>query len=498
MSNFSKKLPILYCCRIYTELIKLSALAILLAIASCGIRPTDNPEESVDSKFNIQSSAIAETSTEHIHVLAKYGGVYQDENVEKVVAGIVGRLVANTDDPTKFYRVTILNSPDVNAFALPGGHIYLTRGLLALANDTSEVAAVVAHEIGHIIAGHALARLRRAEDADFANRVILSVVEDPTAAELAVQKSLLSFAKFSRTQELHADVIGVQTVARAQYDPHSTARFLELRENYSQFVTAGRATNSQTDYLATHPSTPERVIRAKFLARQYGSPGIGERGQIGYLKGIDGILYGDDPQGGVVRGNNFFQKSMGVTFTIPDGFLFERSPKSIIFSHSEGAAFRFDGIELGRDESLFDYVASGWINGLVGNSIRPISVNGLPAVTASANVEGRAFRIAVVRVGELGYRFIAATRHADESFEISFISTVESFRQLTPNEISQLKPLKIRIVEAKFGDTPVTLARQMAGIQASHRLELFIKLNGVRLESEIPEGKLVKVVVEQQ
>ena len=200
------------------------------------------------------------------------------------------------------------------------------------------------------------------------------------------------------------------------------------------------------DFLSTHPATPSRIARAVREARQFGAPGIGEQDRDAYLAKLDGMLYGDDPLQGFVRGRSFLHKALGIGFTVPDGFTLENTPQAVLASDGKGTALRFDGAELASSESLSDYISSGWINGLVENSIRQTTVNGLPAITATALAEGWSFRIGLVRKGETVYRFILATREPTESFLTSFDETLKSFRQLSLTEQARLRPLTIRIV----------------------------------------------------
>ncbi|GGE99546.1 M48 family metalloprotease [Stappia taiwanensis] len=433
---------------------------------------------------------------EHPKVVATYGGVYEDRGAERAVAQVVGRLVEASDDPSQSYRITILNSPAVNAFALPGGYLYVTRGLLALATDTSEVAAVLAHEMAHVTASHAIKRQQRAEATELAGKVLGNVVRDPDQARAAIISSQLSFARFSQIQELEADGVGVRTLSRARYDPFAAARFLNAMGLYAAYQSAQGTTSSAPDFLSSHPTTPERVQTAVRAARQIGAPGVGERDRDAYLTKIDGMLYGDDPLEGFVRGRSFLHKALGISFTVPRGYVLENSPEAVLASNSAGTALRFDGADLTDFESLTAYMTSGWINGLIRDSVRETTVNGLPAVTASAITDGWTFRIAVVRIGRTGYRFIFASRKGGNAFAADYQKTLESFRQLTPTERARLRPLRIKVIRADAGDTPEKLAVGMSGIEPARRLELFTILNQTPAGKPIPAGTALKLVVD--
>ena len=161
---------------------------------------------------------------EHPQIVAAFGGIYADARLQAYLDQTVKRLRPHSDRPDYGYRVTILNSPSINAFSLPGGYIYVTRGLLALANDSAEVAAVLAHEMAHITARHAIEREQQAQSAAIVSQVVSDVVGDAEAGAAAVAVTRGQLAQFSRQQELQADTIGIRTMARAGYDPDGAFR----------------------------------------------------------------------------------------------------------------------------------------------------------------------------------------------------------------------------------------------------------------------------------
>lgn len=433
---------------------------------------------------------------EHPRVVATYGGVYEDPGAERAVAGVIGRLVEASEDPSQSYRITILNSPAVNAFALPGGYLYVTRGLLALANDTSELAAVLAHEMAHVTSNHAIARQQRAEVTELTNKVLSNVLQESESTRQAILSSQMSFARFSQTQELQADAVGVKTLAKAGYDPFAASRFLKSMADFSAYQNAQNDGSDAPDFLSSHPTTPDRVNLAVREARQFSGPGIGERDQKAYLSQIDGMLFGDDPLEGFVRGRAFLHKALGIGFTVPTGYILENSPEAVLASDGNGTAMRFDGADVSNFDTLTAYMNSGWINGLLPETVRATTIDGIPGVTGAAITQGWSFRIAVLRIGRTGYRFIFASRQPDQAFEQGFKETIESFRQLSPTERARLKSLRIKVVETGPGDTPRKLAIGMSGIEPSRRLEFFSILNGLDPASQIAPGSYVKLVVD--
>ncbi|HTF74351.1 MAG TPA: M48 family metalloprotease, partial [Bradyrhizobium sp.] len=196
-------------------------LCVALALAACGDAarfqtpiPTANP---LKSARTVAQTPAAER--EHERILSSYGGSYDDPKLEALIGKTVDRLVAASDRPDQAYKVTILNSGAVNAFALPTGQLYVTRGLIALASDTSELSSVLSHEMAHVLAKHASIREDQARQAAVVTRVVTDMGNDPDLTALALAKTKLTMASFSRAQEFEADGIGVGISARAHFDP---------------------------------------------------------------------------------------------------------------------------------------------------------------------------------------------------------------------------------------------------------------------------------------
>mgnify|MGYP002336248933 CR=1 FL=1 len=209
------------------------------------------------------SRTVAQTPAserEHERILASYGGAYDDPKLAILIGKTVDRLVAASDRPDQAYRVTILNSGAVNAFALPTGQLYVTRGLLALASDTSELSSVLSHEMAHVIAKHASIREDQARQAAVVTRVVTDMSNDPDLTALALAKTKLTMASFSRAQEFEADGIGVAISARARFDPYGASRFLLAMERNAALKAGKTSLDPRAqDFLSSHPATPERV-----------------------------------------------------------------------------------------------------------------------------------------------------------------------------------------------------------------------------------------------
>jgi predicted Zn-dependent protease len=432
---------------------------------------------------------------EHRRILAAYGGAYEHPRLLAVLRQSVDRLVAISERPDLHYDVTILNSPAVNAFALPSGHLYVTRGLLALANDTSELASVLAHEMAHIIVRHAAIREAKARQAAIVSRVANDLLSDPQMGALAVAKSKLALATFSRTQELEADGIGVEMAARAGFDPYGATRFLTSMGRNAELKSRVAGSDGRaSDFLTTHPANPERITHAQATARQFSAPGAGGRDRSDYLPALEDIVYAEDPGDGVVQGRLYLHPKLGFAFRAPEGFALDISGPAVFgMNEKSGLALRLDVVRAPEQE-LAAYLTSGWIENIDPASIEQLSINGIPAASATAKGEQWAFRVYVLHAGEHLHRFIFAVKNRTSEHEDLFRKAVESFHRMSDAERAQVKPLRLQIVTVEPGDTVERLAGRMA--LPDHAAERFRVLNGLGPNQSLKPGEQVKLVVE--
>jgi predicted Zn-dependent protease len=471
-------------------------LAALLALLAGACASTTGTREIFLPEPPKLAQSAPQALREHQRVLAAYGGAYEDPKLQAVLTRVVNRLVAASEQPEMTYKVTILNSPAVNAFALPTGQLYVTRGLLGLANDSSEVASVVSHEVAHVIARHADMREEQARRAELVNNVVNDVLSDPQDGAMALARSKLALASFSRAQEFEADGIGVDIAARSGYDPFGAARFLTSMGRNADFRAVGRSRdNRPLDFLSSHPATPERVKSARNSARQLAAPGPGERDKATYLASLDGLVYGEDPIEGFVRGRRFLHPKLGFTFTAPDGFSLDNTAQAVLGLKDNGnQALRLDVVKVPAEQTLIEYLNSGWIENIEAGSVEEVSINGFPAATATAKGDQWTFRLYAIRFGSEIYRFIFAAKTRTEETERTFREAVGTFRRLTLAEIQSAKPLRLKMVKVQPGDTVEHLASRMALID--RQLDRFRVLNGLDANQQVQPGDLVKIIVE--
>ncbi|WP_435371445.1 M48 family metalloprotease [Mesorhizobium liriopis] len=483
-----------------------TALALATLLSSCqmpgtggefseqAFQPSAKPFTLDNVSKNDKLAEIARS--QHPRILGTYGGEYSDPKLERMVAKVVGRLTFDPDNPNQTYRITILDSPNVNAFALPGGYLYVTRGLLALATDSAELAAVLAHEMGHVTANHGIERQRKEAEEALAGQVVSDVLGGGnTDANAALVRGKLRLAQFSRNQELEADAIGIRTIGRAGFDPYAAARFLQAMAAYGNLRSVSGASDSSLDFLASHPNAPQRIDLAMRHARQFGQPGIGDTDREAFLKGIDGLLFGDKPEEGFIRGTTFLHPKLGIGFSVPDGFVIDNSAAAVTATGPGDTAIRFDGVAIDQSVALEDYLRSGWVAGLDPASVQAGTIGGRPGAFAKARADGWQFDVAVVRDGGQVYRLLTAAPATSAALEPAARAVSGSFHFLSASEKAALKPLRVRVVTVGGGDTAGTLAAQMTGVD--RKLELFQVINGLSAGESVRPGDKVKIITDR-
>ena len=423
-----------------------AAVLAVLALAGCASDVVQAPA-AVEAAVPLPPAAPRTTGVdspairEHKQLVSYFGGEYKYAPTERLLDEVLGKLAAASDTPGLVYRVTVLNSPVVNAFALPSGNIYVTRGLLALANDTSEIAAVMAHEIAHVTERHAAQRAELEKRSAVISKAA-DVIDDRSRQKSFKTYAELTLASFSRQQEIDADEVGVRTIARAGYDPFAASRFLVTLGRFTDLRQSihPNADGGKPDMMATHPSTPERVAHAVAVARGIGAPGLGETGHDRYLAAITGLLYGDDPAEGFVRGRLFIHPKFGFAFTAPEGFVLENSAQAVLGVNEDSTqALRLDRVKVPAETSLQAYLGSGWIDGLVAASAEAITVNGLAGATATAKSDAWSFRLAAIRVGGEVYRLTFAAKDLTPEIDRRFRDAIDTFHRTTPDDARDVR-----------------------------------------------------------
>ncbi len=427
--------------------------------------------------FMDQDDEIRLGQQEYPKLVAQFGGAYENQRLQSYITSI-GNDVASRSEVTDLpYEFTVLDSPIVNAFALPGGKIAISRGLLALASNEAEVAGVLAHEVGHVTARHTAQRIASAQAAQVGvmGATILGAVLGGSLGAQAGQQltgtaATVAIQGYSRSQELEADELGIRYMSRARYDPEAMVEFLATLRDNSRLDAemAGRSPDDVDDFdiMATHPQPVERVRQATSLAANAYIPD-GRLDRAEYLQEINGMIYGDSPKQGIVRGNSFEHPKLRFAFDAPQGYSLINQPNAVIARGPQGAQMVFTMARMQNSRDPVSYIRNEWAKGANLGNEQAITVNGLQGATATVrqrqNGRDISFRLVAIEAdrGRV-YRMLYATPvSVAGQLDSSIRDSVYSFRRLSAEEASKIKPFRVIVVPVDQSDSVERLASTM-------------------------------------
>ncbi len=478
----------------------LSALALgVVFLGGCSTNPATGEQQFTAFMPAGQEAQIG--AQEHQKVLKQYS-LYEDDRLQKYVSDVGTKIVQGTERRDVQYKFYLLDSPIVNAFALPGGYVYLTRGLMALANSEAEMAGVVAHEIGHITARHSAERYSQGLLTALGSSVLSAAIGSDGVSSALGLGSNLYMSSYSRGQENQADTLGIRYLSRAGYDTRAMSWFLSnLRANTALGAKMdGEKASDTTDYFATHPATAERVTKTRGEAKGYKNGGA--VGSDSYLSLLNGMTYGDSNEQGFVRGQSFYHPEIGFMYTVPQGFKIVNQPSQVLAAHkTNGAVVIFDMVPNKSKRSMAQFMNIDWLQeNPDAERIETIRINGMEAATSAVrgSVNGKSMTIRLIAIkwsNQKVARFqIAIPQGVSQSFMNSLKSASYSFKRLSASEKEKFGAYKIRVYQAKAGDTVSSMARLMA--PEEHKVEHFRVLNGLAANEGLVAGRLYKVVVQ--
>jgi predicted Zn-dependent protease len=464
------------------------------------------PQASRGQAAPITASERSQGQQASAALIAEFGGAYQGRQAS-YVANVARRVAVRSglsSNPSDF-TVVLLDSPVDNAFATPGGYVYVTRGLLALMNDEAELAGVLGHEVAHVAARHSQRRQQTAQ-----RNSILSVLGQVLVGAVAGDSGLgqllgqgintgaqLATLGYSRGQETESDDLAVGYLRGAGYDTDGLASMLSslaLQNRLNQQL-AGDA-RSMPEWASTHPDPASRVQRATQKAQAAGGTNL-PRNRDAFLSAIDGMLYGDNPRQGMIVGRDFLHPDLKLAFTIPQGFKMTNGARAVSISgpntQAQFSSARYSGNLRAHVASLLQSLLGG-ATGVADADVRTTTVNGVPAAYAqtransgNTQVDATVFAYAL---GGNAYHFVVLTP-AGRGLGAA-TSLLESFRPLSSADASRVRPRYLRVVTAKAGDTVASLSARMAFDQA--RTERFLVLNGLQGNAALRPGDKVKIV----
>ncbi|MDO8840668.1 MAG: M48 family metalloprotease [Parvibaculum sp.] len=470
---------------------------LLFSVSACTTNPATGKRQVAPLVSVEQESKIGAEA--HPKILEAFGGAYPDARLGGYVAGIATRVARATNVPNGQYRVTVLDSPVINAFALPGGYVYVTRGLVALANDEAELAGVIGHEMGHVAARHSAQRQTAAMGTTLLGAVLGAVIGNQAASQAIGLGGQGFLAGYSRDQEFESDMLGVRYLTSAGYDAYGVADFLTTMG--AQDALEARLRNvpdaARSNWLASHPATAARVDAARSAARDAGAaPGKGERNRETYLKALNGILYGDRSEDGIVRDRDFVHPKLGFAFKAPTGFAITNSPAAVLLQGPDRTVAKFDTGQKDASVDIARYLTNQWARDTPLSGLQKFKVNGMNAATATTRINDYNARLVAIEFApDRVYRFLTGTLpQTGTRHDAALQGLVMSFRKISPAEAAAVKPLRLRVVTVRPGDTAASLGRRM--VYSDFQAERFRVLNGLGAGDEPRPGTLVKLVTE--
>ncbi len=471
----------------------LTALAALaLATAGCATNPVTGQRE-----FSLVTSAQEEQIGREGYqaVVAEYG-VYRDSALQAYVDTVGLKLARVSHLPRATWTFTVLDDPVVNAFAMPGGYIYVTRGILVHLNSEAQLAGVLGHEIGHVTARHSAQRITQQQLAGLGLGVASIVSHGFQRYSQAAETALgLMFLKYGRDDENQADELGVQYATAAGYDPREIPATYAMLKRVSD-----RAGQRLPTFLSTHPDPGSREERTRALAQQAaaGKPGLAVRSRD-YLKRQDGVVFGVDPRQGYFEENRYYHPALGFQMTFPAGWSHQDSRRAIVAaSPSQGAKLQMtlvSGTALSPAAFVAELERSGRIEAYRGGEE---TIGGCAAwtgrlITLDDQDQQVTLVAAFIRESpERMFQILGRTAQPGDADEGAIIAAARSFRRLTEPARLEAQPDRVKVVAVTKASDFQSLIASL-GPQAAD-LEQTAILNNVFADTEVRAGEALKIV----
>jgi predicted Zn-dependent protease len=489
--------------------------ALLVAAAlltACGTTTVRNPVTGENERTVMdEASEVAEGKKAHEQVLQEYGAL-QDPKLQAYVNEVGQRLARQSERAQLEWHFTVLDSPEINAFALPGGYVYVTRGIMAYMESEADLAGVIGHEIGHVTARHGAQRATRQQKAGAGVMAatilgaVLEVVGVGGAADLASQVSqgvaAGYIASYGREQESQADRLGAEYLSRSSYDPRNMIDVIQVLKNQERFAddaakAEGRTPGPHSNWLSSHPSNDKRLQDIQQIAATYQGK-YADDGRTRYLQAIAGMTFGESREQGLTRGRNFYHEPLGIALTAPQGWKIQNEADAITLVNGEGSA--------GLVVKVVPAKAGGTHEEIIKNLLKPdkgrverLALNGLSAshfVGSRTGEQGKSqsFEVTVVSGPNAQNYLLGYVAKDAEAMQRAYKQIREaegSFRALTTADRAAARPWMLKTVPYPRGGF-VQLARQSPLTQLpEQQLKL---INGVYAGGEPAVGQWVKVV----
>ncbi len=469
----------------------------LLLFSNCARNPVTGKKQVV---LMSEAQEIAMGKDADPQIVAQFG-LYDNSAMQNFIKTKGKQMAAISHRPNLDYTFRVLNSDVVNAFAVPGGYVYFTRGIMAYFNSEADFAGVLGHEIGHIAHRHSVEQQRNALLGQLG--IIAGIIISPELARFAETASSglqLLLLKYGRDAERESDELGVEYSSKIGYDAREMALFFNTLERQSSGSEAARL----PEFLSSHPNPGDRNITVTKLAAEWQkklnltNPVVNRNI---YLKSIEGLVFGEDPQEGYKENNNFYHPVLKFQFPIPPNWNYQNTPQRVQMAPKDGKAIMMLMLAQGNSlQSAYDTILRNYK--LEPVETRSITVNGLQAIYLVADQQPQSQNQPVLRTmsyiiqyNGLIYHLIGVSARTDfNNYAASFSNTMQGFQPLTDPVKLNKKPERVRIKTVGSAMTLSQFFRQHNLPEA--RFEEFAILNGKKLTDNLAQGTLIKIIAE--
>ena len=437
----------------------------------------------------------------HQQIMQQYRP-YNDPALQNYVEGLVDEIGKKSHRPNLVYHVTVLDSPQINAFALPGGYLYITRGIMAYMNSEAELAGVLGHELGHITARHGVRQQSAGTIAGILGAGVGILTGSSQAAQAANVGGTALIRGYGRSHELEADRLGAEYLANVGYDPQEMLKVVEILKDQEDFdkqlaKEEGREPRAYHGTFSTHPANDLRLQEVIGAANSIKTAATREAGREKFLRYMDGATLGTSEKDGVLRKNRFYHTDLNLFVEFPEGWKVNNLPDRLIATPKSGdAQLQITIDDLNKNQSPKEYLNEQFKGKITkGQPVKTANFSGYTGYTNLTTNNGSVpSRVAAVFQNKRIYQVLVAGKDsaALNKYDSVGLATIKSMRQLKSSERKLAKPKNLKLIRAKSGDTFAKLAKQ-SDIQ-SHPVEQLRLLNGMYPDGEPKPGQLIKIV----
>ena len=480
--------------------VALATLSLAAAtVVACATNPATGKKE-----FSLMSEAQEiQLGKEADQQVRAEMGLYEDAELQRYVSNIGMRLAKASERPNLPWQFAVVDEPAVNAFALPGGYIYVTRGILAFLNDEEQLAGVLGHEIGHVTARHSAQQYTQATTAGVGLTLLSIFVPEARPFQGIAENALgLLFLKHGRDDERQADRLGVEYTAKTGWNPAGVAGMLRTLARLDE---ASGSRRGVPNFLSTHPAPADRVREVQEYVQQNPVP-VGTSAEARgsneavYQRVVDGIVFGDSPRQGIVRNGQFLHPELRLGLTFPQGWDVRNSAQQVVAKAPNAEHYLLLQL-IPNAQGSIQQIAQG---SMVNAGFRPLDgertqINGLDAFvgTYQGNMEGLGNTGTLAAHVVLNNRvyLLAGLAPANQfnAAQQSFVGAIKSFRQLSAQEASNIRPSRVDIHTVGGGDTWASLAERSGGLVKASTLAI---MNNYEPDQPPRVGEQVRIVVE--